>query len=510
MGNSNGDLWSYWGQIYEKPFLQGAYIWDWVDQGLRQPQTKTKYGAWQPVKKGDKTFWAYGGDFGPAGTPSDDNFCCNGLVTPDRKPHPGLHAVKQVYQSVHCRLVDGAARRIEVRNRYDFLNLKDVAEGRWVLTEDGRPIQQGGLPELDLAPGASTTFRLPVKAFKPKPGVEYFVALSFRLNEEQPWARVGYEVAWNQFALPDQAPVITTAPAQAPQVSDTPGATLVKGEDFELRFDKHLGTLASYKFKNVELIRTGLRPHFWRAQIDNDRGRDMVRSQGVWRKADEGATVRQVATTEQPATRTVSVRIETALPKVNAVWETTYAINGRGEVVVSNRFLPEKSDLPPLPRLGMQMTLPSGFEDLSWFGPGPQETYSDRKNARVGRYQGTVTDQFFMDYSEPGESGNKADARWVAVSNGKVGLLAVGIPLLSANASHYATEDMNAAKHSFELPMREYVTLNLDWMQQGLGGDDSWGAWPHKEFQIPCREYSYSFRLQPFSKGENPGELARK
>jgi len=134
------------------------------------------------------------------------------------------------------------------------------------------------------------------------------------------------------------------------------------------------------------------------------------------------------------------------------------------------------------------MSLPKGFERITWFGPGPQETYSDRKDSRVGVYSGKVEDQFFADYTEPGESGNKADVRWLALQNGSVGLLAVGMPLLSANALHYTAADLNAGKHAFQLPHRDFISLNLDLKQQGVGGDDSWGAWPHNEFLIPVQE----------------------
>jgi beta-galactosidase len=157
----------------------------------------------------------------------------------------------------------------------------------------------------------------------------------------------------------------------------------------------------------------------------------------------------------------------------------------------------------------MQMEVPAGFERVTWLGPGPEETYADRKDARVGRYSGTVDEQFYRHYSEPGESGNKTDVRWISVSNSRLGLLAVGMPLLSASALHYGTADLNARKHAFELPRRDYVTLNLDFKQQGVGGDDSWGAWPHEEFLIPCQEYSYSFRLRPIGGKTDPARIAR-
>ncbi|HOX58725.1 MAG TPA: glycoside hydrolase family 2 TIM barrel-domain containing protein [Candidatus Paceibacterota bacterium] len=513
MGNSSGDFWSYWGQIYSKPHLQGGFIWDWVDQGLRQRQQPLPLARFQQVKPGDKTFWAYGGDFGPAGTPSDDNFCCNGLVTPDREPHPGLHQVKHVYQYIHCRPGDLASRTVEVKNWHDFTNLKDFAAGQWRLKADGRVIQSGRLPELDLPAGASTRLTIPTKAFHPQPGVEYYLELTFSLRHDQPWAKAGHEIAWDEFKLPDFAPP-RPAPAEklvAPELAESGATITVSGRDFEIVFDRRAGGLVSWRFRGRQLIHSPLRPDFWRAQIDNDRGRDMVKSQGIWRGAHQGAQVRSVTVREQPEARAVVVKVATALPKVDADWETDYTVSGNGDVLVEARFKPHNLDLPKLVRLGMQISLPAGFERITWLGPGPQETYCDRKDAKFGLYTGTVEGQFYRDYSEPGETGNKVDVRWLALADGKVGLLAIaGRPgLLSANALHYGTADLNAGKHAFELPRREFITLNLDLKQQGVGGDNSWGTWPHDEFLIPCQEYSYSFRLRPFAAGQDLARLAR-
>jgi beta-galactosidase len=237
----------------------------------------------------------------------------------------------------------------------------------------------------------------------------------------------------------------------------------------------------------------------------------MLRSQGVWRDAHESAEVRSVAALEQPQSHVVVVKVTLALPKVDAAWETDYTMYGGGDVVVEAHFRPNNPGLPKVVRLGMQMTLPAGFERITWLGPGPQETYCDRKDAKFGLYAGAVADQFYADYTEPGETGNKVDVRWFALANGKIGLLAIPERpgLLSANALHFGTADLNAGKHAFELPRRDFVTLNLDFKQQGVGGDNSWGAWPHEEFLVPCQEYTYSFRLRPFVAGQDLAKLAR-
>jgi len=513
MGNGSGDLWSYWNQIYSRPYLQGGSIWDWVDQGIRQPQQKLPMAQVQKVKPGEKTFWAYGGDFGPKGTPSDDNFCCNGLVTADREPHPGLFFVKHAYQYIHCKPIDLLARTIEIKNWYFFTNLKDIAAAHWRLKEDGREIQAGELNDLDLEPGATKQVGVAVKKFKPEPGAEYFLELSFTLKANQPWAKAGHEIAWDEFKLPDAAPAVAAKPDSRAVVRLEEGAAsiVVHGKNFAATFDKASGALNSWRFLGTELIQSPLRPDFWRAETDNDRGREMSVSQGLWRTAGEGAQCTNCRAEASAGSQTVVVTTVLNLPKISAQWETAYTISANGEIGVQARFKPGKTNLPKLVRLGMQLSLPAGFERITWLGPGPQESYSDRKDAKCGVYSGSVEEQFYPHYTEPGETGNKADARWIALTNGKgIGLLAIGDPLLSANALHYGTADLNAGKHAFELPHRDFVTLNLDLQQQGLGGDDSWGAWPHDEFLIPCQAQTYGFRLRPYGGSDNPAKLARQ
>jgi beta-galactosidase len=288
----------------------------------------------------------------------------------------------------------------------------------------------------------------------------------------------------------------------------------VSGPEFSVAFDVQTGLLQSLRQGKTELLRQPLLPHFWRAPTDNDRGRKMDKSQGIWREALEGIAWEKPRVEELGGQNAVVVVAKANLPKVDAQWSTRYTVLGSGDILVDNQFLPKprKKPLPSLVRLGMQMELAPGLEQIRWFGPGPQETYSDRKDARISVYSGTVSEQFCADYSEPGESGNKVDVRWVALSaTSGTGLLAVGLPHLSVNALHYTTDDLQNAKHAWELPRRDGITLNLDLKQIGVGGDNSWGAWPHDEFMIPCREYRYSFRLRPFSTGDqDPRVLARQ
>jgi beta-galactosidase len=511
-GNSGGDLAAYWNQIYGKPHLQGGFIADWTDQGLRLPQQTLPVARYKKPGWFARTFWAFGGDFGPADTPSDGNYFCNGLVSPDRQPHPGLFELKHVYQYIHCLPIDLATRAISIENRFEFTNLKDIASGQWQLKADGVEIQNGDLPELDIAPGATNRISVPLKPFQAQPGVEYFLQLSFVLKHHQPWAGAGYEIAWDEFKLPDSAPLPSIVKEQFPPVlwtADKNGAT-VSGKDFEIMFDQASGAIKSWRYQGQELIQSPLRPDFWRAMTDNDRGRTKsADSQAFWRYAGKAGVNEGFSGEKKDGYFEVKARV--SLPAAaDSSWETIYRIYGSGDVVITATFEPSRTNLIRMPRVGMQMELPRGFEHIMWLGPGPQETYCDRKDAPVAVYTGSVDDQFFADYSQPGESGNKADVRWIALRNRNgIGLLAVGMPLLSANALHYTAEDLSAGKHAFELPHRDFISLNLDLKQQGVGGDNSWGAWPHNEFLIPVKEYTYSFRLRPFGRKEDPAKLAR-
>jgi beta-galactosidase len=207
----------------------------------------------------------------------------------------------------------------------------------------------------------------------------------------------------------------------------------------------------------------------------------------------------------------VEIRVGGRFPDVESSSDLTYTILGSGDVVVTHDFVPDTSRLPALPRFGMQMTVPDALSTMTWYGRGPHESYWDRKTgAAVGVYSGTVAQQF-VDYSEPQENGNKTDVRWIALTNAQgVGLLAVGMPLISASAHHYTTDDLERAKYSYQMEHEDFITVNLDYNQTGVGGDDSWGARPHDEYTLHPKPYRYSFRLRPFSEADgSPIELAR-
>jgi beta-galactosidase len=521
LGNSVGDLWSYWKLIYEKPYLQGGSLWSWADQGIPQPADPNRERRVVKVKPGEKTFQAFGGDFGPADVPSDQNFHCTGLVSSDRTPHPALAEVKKVYQYIQMRPGDLAKGEIEIKNIYDFTSLKDIAVGHWTLKADGKVLQNGTLGDLDIAAGAAEKVTVPFKAVDVEPGIEYWLDISFVLKADQPWAKAGHEVAWEQFKLPVEKPAPAANISGSMEAKEDAGMLRVTGKNFAVTISKQSGLLTSMQFEGTELIEAPLRPHFWRAPTDVDRGwrnpgskeriGGMATILGVWRKAGQEWTPESVIVDRKdPAVTVVTAR--GPLSAVSASYTLIYRIFPSGDVVVEASYTPGKDKVADLPRFGMQMELKTGFENLRWYGRGPQETYSDRCDARVDIYDSTVSAQYF-DYSEPGETGNKVDVRWVALTNGKgTGLLAVGQPVLSVNALHYTTEDLMSATHGWEMTRRDAVTLNLDLVQMGVGAETCWKDWPRDEFRIPANKpYIYSFCLRPFNaKNEDINKLANR
>ncbi len=476
---------------------------------MREAVTK---GNWTGPGAARGWFWAYGGDFGPPATPNDDNFCMNGLVTADRRPHPALAQLKKVYQNVQVRPHDLAAGEVAITNWYDFTTLNHLVDGSWAVTKDGEVVAGGTLAGLDLAPRETRTVAVPIPEMTAAPGAEYFLDLSFRLNEAQWWAQRGYEVAWAQFKLPLSAPAPTSDLDRmaAVDVVREGDAVHVRVGDSHWTIDTRTGWLDSWKHAQVELMTAPLHPYFWRAPIDNDRGNEMPLKLQVWRDAQRSWQLNTLSV-DRPAPQLAVIRAAGTLTAVDSAYTLTYSFYGSGDVIVEGAFAPGRGGLPQLPRFGMRMGLTDALTNLTWFGPGPQETYCDRKDARIGHYTGAITEQYYADYAEPGESGNKVDVRWIALTgSGEVGLLAVGQPLLSVNALPFAAEALEGPKHPFEIERGRGATLSLDLMQMGVGGDDSWGAWPHEEYRLAARDYAYRFRLRAFNPtSESPADVSR-
>jgi beta-galactosidase len=489
MGNSVGNLQDYWDAIETYHHLQGGSIWDWVDQGLRK---KTKDG---------REFWAFGGNFGEE--EHDSNFCINGLVMPDRAVTPKLIEVKKVYQNVGFKAVDLLAGKIEIHNKFFFTNLKKYSL-KWTLHKGSTLLQSGTLETLDVEPGTRKPVTLPLRKPVPEPGAEYWLRISFHLAEKTQWAPKGHEIAAHQFRLPleKQAAPLDTQKLDPVDLSEGENEVIVSGKDFSAGFRRDTGTLVSLKFKEVELIKKGLEPNFWRAPTDNDFGNKMPQRCAPWQKAGKTRKVDKFQV-KKTGNSVVQVTVDFSLPDVESTFHTIYTVLGSGEILVENRFVPGPGSkkLPELPRLGMTMRMPQGFEYVKWYGRGPHENYWDRKtSAFVGYYHSTVTDQF-VPYVSPQENGYKTDVRWVVLTNKEgTGLLISGKPLICFSALHYTIEDLTGEKrgllHLTDLKARDFVALNIDYKQTGVGGNDSWGARPLPKYTLFPKEYSYAFRLR--------------
>jgi len=502
MGNSNGNLADYWKEIYARKQLQGGFIWDWVDQGLRQPV---------PGRPGE-FYFAYGGAFEPEGVYHDDNFLMNGLVSADRVPHPGLIELKKVYQPIRLRRVgDDPQADIEISNGFAFVGFDDL-EGRWKLLEHGEVVAEGRLPRLDIAPGESRVIDDPAPRIKPMMGSEYWLELSYSLDEDTPWASKGHEVAWEQFSIGWSGAVESMDSPSMPTLEMVQDANRVdvSGDGFTARFDTGIGALVGLAVDGKELLTGGPRPNFWRAPTDNDKGNDMPTRCAPWKAASSNWQI-TASEIQKIGPAEVQLRFSGRFPDIDSTNNIVYTVFGNGEIAVDVSFTPGEGELPELPRFGIQMEAAGGLETLSWYGRGPHESYWDRKDgSRVGLWNGSVDEQF-VDYSEPQENGNKTDVRWLSLTDtAGSGLLVIGEPLVSFSAHHHTTADLEDAKYSWQMERRDDITLSIDMQQTGVGGDDSWGARTHDEYTVWPETMEYSFRLRGLTPGgPPPAELAR-
>jgi beta-galactosidase len=357
---------------------------------------------------------------------------------------------------------------------------------------------------------------IPLQTSAPIPGAEYWLKFSFRLRESTRWAEKGHEIASEQLNVPLHADVASIDCSTLPrlQLTQEGNTVIIKGKNHRVVFDATLGMMTSFIVEGAELLDKGPEANFWRAPTDNDFGNDMDKRCAVWRKAGENRQLNRFEV-KQVNESTVKIDVDYSLPDVKSWYHTTYVILGSGDVIVEDKFVPESDNLPELPRFGMNMRMPKEFEYVEWYGRGPHENYIDRKTASfVDVYKGTVREQYVA-YISPQENGNKTDVRWVALRNKNgIGLLAVGMPLLSMSVLPYTAEDLTQKKrgsmHTIDLKERPFFSLNLDDRQMGVGGDDSWGAKPHQQYMIPPQEYSYRFRLRPLTKNDDLMKLSKE
>jgi len=510
MGNSLGNFQDYWDLIEKYEVLQGGFIWDWVDQGLL---TSNQEG---------ESYWAYGGDFGPDDVPSDGNFCNNGVVDPDRGIKPTLLEVKKVYQHIGFSAGDLGSGSVSLHNKYSFLNLDHFAF-TWTIRSEGESLQSGTLEGVDLKPGETQEFKLDYQ-IDAQAGKEYFLNMEASLKSRDGLLEEGTVLAREQFLLPYQIPADPDE-RELPEPSYTKSKELitVSGDAFSLKFDLAQGVISQFLFEGQDLFLNGPVPNFWRAPIDNDYGNNNHNRAKVWRKAGERLEVKKVKV-KQEKSGEVSIAVSYILNNLEgeaiADYSSLYVINGLGEVTVSNDFIMTADELAELPRFGMNMQMPREFETITWLGRGPQESYWDRKtSAFVDLYSGSVADQYWA-YLRPQENGNKEDVRWAAITNKNgMGLLFKGEPLIAVSAHHNIMEDFESPertdgrhvkgarpvnRHTVDVVPGDLTSVNIDYKQMGVGGDNSWGAKTHLQYRLTEKAYSYTFRIIPVQNFPTP------
>lgn len=496
MGNSIGNFRWYWDAFYKYPRLQGGFIWDWVDQGLRSKDVNDKE-YWNIVNYID-------------GANAND-----GLIGPDRRLQPETNEVKKVLQNCNVRAVDLSNGQFEISNGNFFKDLSDVSL-QWTLVENGKRIQSGSINQLHVQPQSSTLVRIPFNSKLVIAGAEYFINISFHLNMPTKWADKGYTIATEQISIPTtEVASVKTDLSKLPKLQLLHEKDIiVKGPGFTATFSKQLGTLTSYRFKGKELLNAPVVPNLWRVPTDNDEGGKQSSFAARWRLAGLDNTkiqpIEMTAKQVQPEVVKVYSKNNVLLTKGTICYKTVYTIYGTGEIKSEIDFdMP--AEMPPLARVGVQLTLPASFENVSWYGKGPFESYEDRKeSAMVGLYKASVANQYFP-YVMPQENGNKTDVRWVAVNTKEgPGLVVMGDSLLSINVQDYSQQALNESKTSHQLRRGTNTYLYVDYKQMGVGGDIGWGPRVHPEYLLTAKKYPFAFWLKPIQSNTNLDNMLRQ
>ena len=445
--------------------------------------------------EGELEFFAYGGDFGDK--PNDDNFCCNGIITSDRKPTPQLQEVAKVYADTDISLVGRNALRITNKRFFTSLDDLELVIGHLVNGE-GRIDEKLALPTI--APGESKEVPVEVPMFKLAPGTEVILTAELRLKHDTPWAKAGHLVDWEQFPIAGDA--FTPAPTKTPgevTLEQANGQAVVSGEGFVATFDDELGALSQLSVGGEDLLVAPLRLNFWRAPVDNERANGYANRCGVWKDAGTEAVV-----TKSNATRkdgAVIVHYDLKLPVGKSTSTVIYKVDGTGRISVDVTVRPEGQPLGrAIPRLGMQCRLRPDLSNWTWYGHGPDETMLDRQaGGRLGLWSKPVADAWFP-YVEPQATANRTGIRHGSLTTTDgVGLSfhALGEPL-EMSAYPFAMSDLEGPRHPCDIPERDFITVHVDHLQMGVGGVNSWGAWPLDKHQPkPDKDYHWQFSIQP-------------
>ena len=495
MGNSQGGFKEYWDLIRKYPNLQGGFIWDFVDQSCRW---KGKDGV---------MIYAYGGDFNRFDA-SDNNFCDNGLISPDRVPNPHMYEVGYFYQNIWTTPADLSKGEVNVFNENFFRDLSAYYM-EWQVLKDGKIIRTGRVDDLKIAP--QETAKITLNIGKPCTCKEWLLNVSYKLKNREGLLPAGFTVAKNQLTLNDyKAPSMdlknvetTNVATVVPQIIDNQYHYLiVKGNNFVAEFNKQNGYLSKYAVDGTEMLKEGaaLTPNFWRAPTDNDMGAGLQNKYAAWKNPG----LKLVSLNSKTENDQIVVNAEYDMKNVSAKLYLTYVINNEGAIKVTQKMTADKNaKVSPMFRFGMQMQMPKCFETVEYYGRGPVENYSDRNHSTdLGIYRQSVDEQFYS-YIRPQETGTKTDIRWWKQLNaGGNGLKVVGDAPFSASALHYTICSLDDGeqkdqRHSPEVQKADLTNLIIDKAQMGLGCVNSWGALPLPQYMLPYGDYEFTFILTP-------------
>ena len=495
MGNSQGGFKEYWDLIRKYPNLQGGFIWDFVDQSCRW---KGKDGV---------EIYAYGGDFNRFDA-SDNNFCDNGLISPDRVPNPHMYEVGHFYQNIWTTPADLSKGEVNVYNENFFRDLSAYYM-EWEVLANGKVIRTGRIENLKVAP--QETAKIALNIGKTCTCKEWLLNVAYKLKNREGLLPSGHVVAKNQLTLnPYKAPAMelknvetTNVETVAPQLIDNQeNYLIVKGNNFVAEFGKQNGYLSKYTVNGLEMLKEGatLTPNFWRAPTDNDMGAGLQNQYAAWKNPG----MKLLSLNSKTENGLAVVNAEYEMKNVSAKLYLTYVINNAGTIKVTQKMTADKSaKVSPMFRFGMQMQMPKSFESIEYYGRGPIENYSDRNHSTdLGIYRQSVDEQFYS-YIRPQETGTKTDIRWWKQLNaGGNGLQVVGEAPFSASALHYTICSLDDGvqkdqRHSPEVKKADLTNLCIDKAQMGLGCVNSWGALPLPQYMLPYGDYEFTFILTP-------------
>jgi beta-galactosidase len=489
MGNSSGNFQEYWDIIRSSPNMQGGFIWDWVDQGFEM------------TDEVGRKYWSYGGDMGSQNYTNDENFCHNGLVWPDRTPHPGAFEVKKVYQDILFSAVDLKKGLIQVENGFGYTNL-DKYLFTYEVLKNGLVVKSGTI-NLSLASQSKKQVQLELPNISAEDGVEYLLNIFARTKMGNEVLPQNFEVAREQFSIGESNYFVKAADSGAkPIVSDTKDAITLAAHGVEVTINKKTGLMQQYKANGESYFNLMPVPNFWRAPTDNDFGNRMHLTSNVWRTVGRYNTSLTAITVKEESGNAIVVA-NLYLKDVASTYSITYTMHSDGSLTLLNSFKAGENPLSEMPRFGMLFSLKKDLDNFSYYGRGPWENYQDRNTSSLkGIYQSKVEDQY-VPYTRPQENGNKTDVRWFSLTNSSGnGIEIEGLQPLGVSALNNYPEDFDPGltkkyRHTNDINPRNEVVVCVDMAQRGVGGDNSWGALPHEQYQLKNKEYSYGFVIKP-------------